>query len=74
MLYHPVVLPSLLPTSVGLVDLLHLILEALHHLLAHLLVTRDPSQTALRQQADPLPPLSRLGRLLSAECTLTGCE
>jgi len=63
----PVVLPSLRPTLVGLVVLLHLILEAL----LRLLVIRHPLQTVLRQQA---VPLFLLGRQVLAECTLTGCE
>jgi hypothetical protein len=67
-LYPPVDLPSLRPISVGLVDLLHLILEALHRPLAHPLVTRDPPQMVLHQQAVP-PSL-----LVPPECILIGCE
>jgi len=67
MLCPPVVLPSLRPTLVGLVVLLHLILEVL----LRLLVTRHPPQTVLCQQG---VPLSLLGRQVLAECTLTGCE
>lgn len=60
----PVVLPSLLPTLVGLAALLHLILEAL---LRHLVI-QDLLQAALHKRA-VLQPLQ--GRVA---CTLTDCE
>ena len=59
-------LPFLLLTLVGLVGLVHL-----HHLILvavlHLLVTRDPLQTALHLQA------ALLFHQDPVECTLTEC-
>jgi hypothetical protein len=65
---HPrVELPSPLLTLVGLVGLVHLLHLILAAVLLHLLVTRDPRQTALHLQAVLLYQQDPV------ECTLTEC-